>query len=64
MIEAIDGDQIDLAGKSSQARGAYRHQGKREEKNLIWTRRNPLKSPDSAKGIQTNPSVFAWFSLA
>jgi hypothetical protein len=25
--------------------------------------RNPLKSPDSAKGIQGNPSNFAWFYL-
>jgi hypothetical protein len=30
---------------------------------FIWIRRNPLKSPDSAKGIQGNPSFFAWFYL-
>jgi hypothetical protein len=27
---------------------------------FIWIRRNPLKSPESAKGIQGNPSFFAW----
>jgi hypothetical protein len=30
---------------------------------FIWIRRNPLKSPDSTKGIQGNPSLFAWFYL-
>jgi hypothetical protein len=30
---------------------------------FIWIRRNPLKSPDSAKGIQGNASYFPWFSL-
>jgi hypothetical protein len=30
---------------------------------FIWNRRNPLKSPDSAKGIQGNPSFFAWIYL-
>jgi hypothetical protein len=30
---------------------------------FIWIRRNPLKSPDSTKGIQGNPSFFAWISL-
>jgi hypothetical protein len=28
-----------------------------------WIRRNPLKSPESAKGIQGNPSFFPWISL-
>src|SRR5580704_2278457 len=28
-----------------------------------WIRRNPLKSPNSAKGIQGNASFFAWFYL-
>src|SRR5580704_6909410 len=32
-------------------------------KNFIWIRRNPLKSPNSAKGIQGNPSDFVWFYL-
>jgi hypothetical protein len=27
---------------------------------FIWIRRNPLKSPESAKGIQGNPSDFPW----
>jgi hypothetical protein len=30
---------------------------------FIWIRRNPLKSPDSTKGIQGNPSLFPWFYL-
>jgi hypothetical protein len=29
--------------------------------NFVWIRRNPLKSPDSAK--EGNASLFAWFSL-
>jgi hypothetical protein len=35
--------------------------GLKKGKNFfIWIRRNPLKSPESAKGIQGNPSFFAW----
>jgi hypothetical protein len=30
---------------------------------FIWIRRNPLISPNSAKGIQGNASFFAWISL-
>jgi hypothetical protein len=30
---------------------------------FIWIRRNPLKRPNSAKGIQGNASFFAWFYL-
>ncbi len=30
---------------------------------FIWIRCNPLKSPNSAKGFQGNPSLFSWFSL-
>jgi hypothetical protein len=30
---------------------------------FIWIRCNPLKSPDSAKGFQGNPSYFAWIYL-
>jgi hypothetical protein len=30
---------------------------------FIWIRRNPLKSPDSAKEIQGNPSFFPWIYL-
>jgi hypothetical protein len=30
---------------------------------FIWIRRNPLKSPDSAKGIQGNASLFPWIPL-
>jgi hypothetical protein len=37
--------------------------GAEAKKIFIWIRCNPLKSPDSAKGIQGNPSFFAWFYL-
>ncbi len=30
---------------------------------LIWTARNPLKSPESDEGIQDNPSPFSWSGL-
>jgi hypothetical protein len=30
---------------------------------LIWIRRNPLKSPESTKEKQGNPSLFAWICL-
>jgi hypothetical protein len=30
---------------------------------FIWIRCNPLKSPDSTKGIQGNTSFFPWFYL-
>jgi hypothetical protein len=36
------------------------------EKKIAWIRRNSLKSPESAKGIQTDPrekSLFIWFYL-
>jgi hypothetical protein len=35
----------------------------KEKKFFIWIRCNPLKSPDSAKGIQGNPSNFIWIYL-
>src|SRR5208337_3096633 len=30
---------------------------------LIWTARNPLKSPESDEGIQDNPSPLSWSGL-
>jgi hypothetical protein len=30
---------------------------------FIWIRRNSLKNPKSAKGIQGNPSFLAWIHL-
>jgi hypothetical protein len=30
---------------------------------FIWIRRNPLKNPKSAKGIQGNASFFPWTYL-
>jgi hypothetical protein len=56
-------------GKKSQRKclqDALAHNLRRElkaDKIFIWIRRNPLKSPESAKGIQGNPSFFAWFYL-
>jgi hypothetical protein len=35
----------------------------RQEDFFIWIRHNPLKSPNSAKGIQGIPSFFAWLYL-
>jgi hypothetical protein len=38
--------------------------GLKEGRNFfIWIRRNLLISPDSAKGIQGNPSFFPWIYL-
>ena len=34
-----------------------------DKKFFIWIRCNPLKSPNSTKGIQGNASFFAWISL-
>jgi hypothetical protein len=34
-----------------------------EKKFFIWIRCKPLKSPDSTKGIQGNPSLFIWICL-
>jgi hypothetical protein len=36
------------------------HGLRRGKDSLIWIRRNPLKSLDSAKGIHGNPSFFPW----
>src|ERR1700677_3881538 len=36
---------------------------RRAGENFIWIRRNPLRSPDSAKEKQGNASLFAWFYL-
>jgi hypothetical protein len=37
--------------------------GTREKNYFIFFARNPLKNPDSAKGIQGNPSLFPWIYL-
>src|SRR5580704_1807710 len=45
-------------------RGAQsRRRVQRAANFFIWIRHNPLKSPDSTKGIQGNPRNFPWFSL-
>jgi hypothetical protein len=36
---------------------------RREAIFLIWIRRNPLKSPESAKGIQGKTRNFPWIYL-
>jgi hypothetical protein len=63
-------DLIKGAGEASERQNtgngaALRHsqESTRREKFFIWIRRNPLKSPDSAKGIQGNPSFFVWIYL-
>jgi hypothetical protein len=33
------------------------------ERIFIWIRRNPLKRPESTKGIQGNASFFPWIYL-
>jgi hypothetical protein len=44
--------------------GAHLEQGETREKDFfIWIRCNLLKSHDSAKGIQGNPSLFPWIPL-
>jgi hypothetical protein len=48
--------------ESGSARGSARRES-RGKKFFIWIRRNPLKSPDSAKEIQGNPSDFPCFYL-
>jgi hypothetical protein len=50
-------------GTKFKARTQPRTRVASESDFFIFFRRNPLKSPESAKGIQGNPSFFAWFSL-
>jgi hypothetical protein len=42
---------------------AFEAQCDRGKDFFIWIRRNPLIRPDSAKGIQGNPSFFSWIYL-
>jgi hypothetical protein len=43
--------------------GAFREPENGRRKIFIWIRRNPLKSPDSAKEMKGNESFFPWISL-
>ena len=57
-----------LPGEESNARLrhlAHNLEGelKPEKVFFIWIRCNPLKSPDSGRKIQGNPSIFPWFYL-
>jgi hypothetical protein len=61
--EAGDHDSISPAQEPSQTFGAYRSRGRREKEKIVWIRRNSLKSPESAKGIQGNSSDFIWYDL-
>jgi hypothetical protein len=47
----------------SQALGVLSGPNLSEKDFFIWIRRNPLKRPNSAKGIQGNASFFPWISL-
>ncbi len=58
--KAGGGARYRLSGEPSQAIGAYRIWRRRERRKIVWIRRNPLKSPESAKGIQDNASDFVW----
>jgi hypothetical protein len=51
-------------GTIGRAQTAHSAQGTKEGKDFfVWIRRNPLKRPDSAKGIQEIQSLFPWISL-
>jgi hypothetical protein len=50
-------------GKREPVWGISMEQEPMEPSFFIWIRCNPLKSPNSAKGIQGNASFFPWFYL-
>jgi hypothetical protein len=65
-----DGPQQGKAWENNDSKNAFKAACPQPETRVearkdffIWIRRNPLKSPDSAKGIQGNPSFFAWIYL-
>jgi hypothetical protein len=43
--------------------GTFGARHERGKDFFVWIRRNPLKRPDSAKGIQEIQSLFPWISL-
>jgi hypothetical protein len=49
--------------RSGAPRRHIRRKAQRGKRFFVWIRPNPLKRPDSAKGIQGNPSLFPWISL-
>jgi hypothetical protein len=53
---------ICFSKKRASIKGGKRQLGQ-GKKFFIWIRSNPLKSPDSAKGIRGNPSDFIWISF-
>ena len=59
----LTGGLAGLLRRSVDDLGHLGHQCDPEEDFFIWIRRNPLKSPVSAKGIQGNPSFFPWICL-
>jgi hypothetical protein len=50
------------AGAGAEKEG-FREPEAKEKNFFAWIRRKPLKSPESAKGIQGNPSLFSWNCL-
>jgi hypothetical protein len=65
-------DRIEAAPSLRPTRGAQERESRfvifppqcdRGKGFFVWIRCNPLKSPNSAKGIQGNPSLFPWNSL-
>jgi hypothetical protein len=50
-------------GELETLRAQPRGRAEKGEEFFIFFRCNPLKSPDSAKGIQGNASYFTWFYL-
>jgi hypothetical protein len=54
---------IQVVGNHAALDRAVFREGARRKDFFIWIRSNPLKSPDSAKRIQGNPSNFIWISL-
>jgi hypothetical protein len=51
------------AMRRTAAIGTFREPENGRRKIFIWIRRNPLKSPDSAKEMKGNESFFPWISL-
>jgi hypothetical protein len=54
---------MQIVGKEARASSALFGKGIGPGRFFIWIRCNPLKRPNSAKGIQGNPSLFPWFYL-
>ena len=67
---AAEGSRQGRSGRRNENGKAFEASGTQPEtrvvraaKNFVFFARNPLKSPESAKEIQGNPSIFPWNSL-